>query len=60
MNWISVYDRRPEDEQKVIALWLDGTQAPVIFRAWDAPDGPERWIDTDGDKVDEPYAWRPQ
>lgn len=59
MNWINVYDRRPEDEQEVIGLWIDGSQGPVKFYACDAPDGPEKWISAEGEE-DEPYMWRPK
>lgn len=61
-RWISVSERMPEDEQRVLGCWFgmrNGDLETLIYYAADAPDGPERWTDVWHEKRDEPTHWMP-
>lgn len=58
--WTDPDFQLPQDEQFVLARWRgEPWTEPLRYFAADAPDGPERWEDCVGDKMDRPTWWMP-
>jgi hypothetical protein len=64
-KWIPTNERKPNDEQMVLAFWPGSSYArdsfaSVTFHASDSDvDGHDAWLDVFGNSEDEPTHWMP-